>query len=138
MNGEGDDYEYQSILPVVRDYKMLWEETKQIQQEIKNFRDRFANRLKELKKQQDGLEKLILEFMDKNQHPGIRDQDTTIMSKAVRSKQSIKARKEKIETILSSNRIDTEIKKKIYDALDNDEEGNEVMRLQISVARKKK
>ena len=138
MNGEGDDYEYQSILPVVRDYKMLWEETKQIQQEIKNFRDRFANRLQELKKQQDGLEKLILEFMDKNQHPGIRDQDTTIMSKAVRSKQSIKARKEKIETILSSNRIDTEIKKKIYDALDNDEEGNEVMRLQISVARKKK
>lgn len=138
MNGGGDDYEYQSILPVVRDYKMLWEETKQIQQEIKNFRDRFANRLKELKKQQEGLEKLILEFMDKNQHPGIRDQDTTIMSKAVRSKQSIKARKEKIETILSSNKIDTDIKKKIYDALDNDEEGNEVMRLQISVARKKK
>lgn len=126
--------EYQSILPVVREYKRLYVETQKINEEIKQYRLKFKPRLMKLKEEQDQLQKMILEFMDKYKHPGIRDQDTTILKQDKKKKTSISTRASEVEDILTRCNISKDTQQSVMDALKGtkDKDTQSILKLKIS------
>jgi hypothetical protein len=126
--------EYQSILPVVREYKRLYVETQKINEEIKQYRLKFKPRLMKLKEEQDQLQKMILEFMDKYKHPGIRDQDTTILKQDKKKKTSISTRASEVEDILTRCNISRDTQQSVMDVLkgNKDNDTKSVLKLKIS------
>jgi hypothetical protein len=127
--------EYQSILPVVREYKRLWLETQKINEEIKQYRLKFKPRLMKLKEEQDKLQKVILEFMEKYKHPGIRDQDTTILKHDKKKKSSISTRASEVEEILTRCNIPKDTQQTVIDVLKGNKDTDLQATLKLKVSK---
>jgi predicted phage gp36 major capsid-like protein len=125
--------DYQSILPVVRKYKEVNTEMQGIMNDIKEYRNRFRSRQEQLKSESEQLEKIILEFMEKYKHPGIRDQDTTIMKQDKKIKASAKTKTSEVEGILNKHKVDITVHQEVLDILSGKKEQptKAVLRLKI-------
>ena len=126
--------DYQSILPIVRKYKEVNTEIQGIVKDIKEYRNRFRSRLDQLKTESEEFEKIILEFMEKYKHPGIRDQDTTIMKQEKKIKPSIKTKTSEVEGILNKHKVDINVYQEVLDILSGKKEQptQPVLRLKIT------
>lgn len=126
--------DYQSILPVVRQYKEVNTELQNILKDIKEYKNRFRNRIEELKESSVQLEKIILEFMEKYKHPGIRDQDTTIIKHEKKIKPNLKSKTSEVEGIFNKHKVDMNVHQEVLDILSGKkEQGTQsVLRLKIT------
>lgn len=125
--------EYQSILPVVRSYKANCLESQKILAEVRKYRQQYKPRLDQLKQEKEGLEKVILEFMDKFRHPGIRDQDTTIMRLEKKPKQSLAVKTSEVGEVLNRYHVASDVQKEVIETLkDNKAKGRPSLKMKIS------
>lgn len=109
--------DYDSILPIVRKYKEINKEVEDISKDIRDYKQRFRARLDVLKTEKSALEKLIIEFLDKHHHPGIRDQDTTVMKLEKKARLSIKTKQAEIESILNKYSVDRDAHQEVVNIL---------------------
>lgn len=127
------DREYQSILPVVRAYKSNCLENQKILEDIKRYRLQYKGRLDKLKDEREQLETQILEFMDRFKHPGIRDQDTTIMKHDRKAKQSLASKSNEIHEVLDRHHINSEVQKEVMTTLrENKGQARPTLRIKIT------
>lgn len=111
------EIEYQKILPVVREYKEYCVEKQKILKEISDYKKQFKARLDFINKENEKLEKLILEFMEKHKHPGIQDQNTTILRHDKKIKQSVNDRVDEIGNICVKYQINDRVLSEIRETL---------------------
>lgn len=127
------DREYQSILPVVRAYKSNCLENQKILADIKRYRLQYKARLDQLKEEREQLESNILDFMDRFKHPGIRDQDTTILKHDRKPKQSLASKSNQIHEVLNRHHIDSEVQKEVITTLrENKGQGKPTLKIKIT------
>jgi cell division septum initiation protein DivIVA len=126
------DPEYHLILPIVRKYKEIRTETQEILHDIREYRQQFKGRLTQLKKESEDLEREILQFMEKHHHPGIRDQNTTIMKQEKKIKQTLKAKTSEVESILNKYNVDISLHQEVVDILNGKKPRETIPYLKLS------
>lgn len=111
------EVDYQQILPVVREYKEYSLEKQKILKDINDYKKQFKARLDFINKENEKLEKLILEFMERHKHPGIQDQDTTILRHDKKIKQSVNDRVDEIGNICVKYQINDRVLSEIKETI---------------------
>ena len=100
------------ILPVLEEYTELYREKKEIMKEIHRVRHLYKKRLDAIRQRQDVLDKVIVEFCQRNHHEkGVRYKDI-IFSPETQAKKKVtkQQRKETIREVLSTNGLHPESK----------------------------
>jgi len=96
----------ESVLPIVRDYKENFMEQQAILNEIKQYKKRYDKRLKEIKERLSVLERDLIEYMEKNDHPGLRFQEVILLKEDKKSKKNRRVQEEEIQNIMHKYSID--------------------------------
>jgi len=96
----------ESVLPIVRDYKENFMEQQAILNEIKQYKKRYEKRLKEIKERLSVLERDLIEYMDKNDHPGLRFQEVILLKEDKKSKKNRRLQEEELQNIMHKYSID--------------------------------
>lgn len=67
-----EEYE---LIPILIEYKKIIDEWNGIQNDIKQYRMQFKNRLNELQNKKNNFEDMILKYLENTKEPGIKYQD---------------------------------------------------------------
>lgn len=99
--------EDENILGHITDFKESHDEYDTIMKEIRDYRNKYKQRLEQLKKNMEKKEKIILEYMKTNNHPGLNYKGNLITMLTVQQgkRTSAKKRTEEIQKILSKYQI---------------------------------
>lgn len=99
--------EDENILGHITDFKESHDEYDTIMKEIRDYRNKYKQRLEQLKKNMEKKEKIILEYMKTNNHPGLNYKGNLITMLTVQQgkRTSTKKRTEEIQKILSKYQI---------------------------------
>lgn len=97
----------ENILGHITDFKESHDEYSIIMKEIRDYRNKYKQRLEELKKNMDKKEKIIMEYMKTNNHPGLNYKGNLITMLTIQQgrRVSTKKRTEEIQKILSKYQI---------------------------------
>lgn len=97
----------ENILGHITEFKEIHDEYTMIQMEIKNFRKKYDKRVKELKSDMEKKEKIIMEYMKVNNHPGLNYKGTliTMLKFQQGNRISNKKKQEKMNSILNKYQI---------------------------------
>ena len=97
----------ENILGHITDFKECLDEHDIIMREIREYRNKYKQRLEELKKNMDKKEKIIMDYMKTNNHPGLNYKGNLITLLTVQQgkRSSAKKRTEEIQKILSKYQI---------------------------------
>lgn len=112
-----EEVEYEQILPIVREYKEYCIEKTKILKDINDYKKQYKPRLEHINKENQKLEKVILDFMEKHQHPGIKDKDTTILRHDKKIKQSVNERVDEVGNICIKYQINDHVLSEIKETL---------------------
>ena len=99
--------EDENILGHITDFKESHDEYDTIMKEIRDYRNKYKQRLEQLKKNMEKKEKIILEYMKLNNHPGLNYKGNLLTMLTVQQgkRTSTKKRTEEIQKILSKYQI---------------------------------
>lgn len=97
----------ENILGHITDFKESHDEYNIIMKEIRDYRNKYKQRLEELKKNIQKKEKIIMEYMKTNNHPGLNYKGNLITMLTIQQgrRVSTKKRTEEIQKILSKYQI---------------------------------
>ena len=115
----GEEMTVESILPIVREYRELWMEEQDILADIAQYRKQFKKRLEVLKKERGDREQLILQFLDRYDHPGIQDRDLLLIRHEKPLRPPMKHRTQRVEEILNQHHVDRCVHDQVLDVMNN-------------------
>lgn len=97
----------ENILGHITDFKEFHDEYGIIMKEIRDYRNKYKQRLEQLKSNMEKKEKIIMEYMKTNNHPGLNYKGNLIRMITVQQgkRYSTKKRTEEIQKILSKYQI---------------------------------
>lgn len=97
----------ENILGHITDFKESHDEYGIIMKEIRDYRNKYKQRLEQLKSNMEKKEKIIMEYMKTNNHPGLNYKGNLIRMITVQEgkRYSTKKRTEEIQKILSKYQI---------------------------------
>ena len=101
----GRTEEEDNILGYIEEYYQNHQEIKRIQADILQYRKEFEPSMKRLKEQMSKMEVRIIQYINKNNHPGIKYKDNIFVPESGKIRVSSKKKEEKMETILKKYQI---------------------------------
>jgi len=93
------------IIEIVKEYKNVMKEMDAIKNEIKKMRDKYKPRITKLTTEKEKFEKLILEYLDKGNDPGLKFQDVVIYKEPKKVYQQKHDRNERISQLLAKYNV---------------------------------
>ena len=102
------------MISYAMEYKNIVKEMDGLNNDIKKYRQRLKPRILELQKEKEKYEKIILEYLEKQDDPGFKYQDIVFYKEPQKKYTPSKEREEQLQSILNENNIlDTNIVNKI-------------------------
>lgn len=98
------DYD-DKILKVITNYKEDYDELQKINNDIKNYRMKFDKRIKSLKADMDKKGSVIIDYMKKHNHPGIKYNNMNFVAETKTHRVSKKKQEEQLDLLLSKYQI---------------------------------
>lgn len=98
----------ENILGHLREFQEHLKEYKTISKDISNYRKQYSNRMKELKSKIDASEKIIMQYMKMNNHPGInyKGMVVTLDKKLQSNRLPAHQREKQIDTVFQRHNVD--------------------------------
>ena len=98
----------ENILGHLREFQEDLKEYKTISKDISNYRKQYSNRIKELKSKLDANEKIIMQYMKMNNHPGInyKGMVVTLDKKLQCNRLPVNQREKQIDTVFQRHNVD--------------------------------
>jgi hypothetical protein len=96
-----------NILGIITEFKEVLDEYNNIQADIKDYRKKYNKRIKELKEDMGKKEKIIMEYMKINNHPGLNYKGTLITMLKIQqgNRVSSKKKQEQMSAIFNKYQI---------------------------------
>lgn len=97
----------ENILGHITEFKEIHDEYNVIMNEIREYKKKYENRLKDLKSQMEKKEKIIMEYMKINNHPGLNYKGILITRMTIQQGKRIsnKKKQEQMNSILNKYQI---------------------------------
>lgn len=98
----------ENILGHLREFQEDLKEYKTISKDISNYRKQYSNRIKELKSKLDANEKIIMQYMKMNNHPGInyKGMVVTLDKKLQCNRLPVNQREKQIDRVFQRHNVD--------------------------------
>jgi cupin superfamily acireductone dioxygenase involved in methionine salvage len=93
------------IVSYAMEYKNIMREMDALNNDIKKLRQRLKPRLNELQKEKEKYEKIILQYLEKQQDPGFKYQDIVLYKEPKKTIPHRKERDEKLNEFLQKHNI---------------------------------
>lgn len=113
--------DFSEIQSIFNEFVKNHNEIENIQKEIRNFQKQYRNRLIQLKNTNKEYEKSLIDYLEKNQLPGIRSGEFLLLTDEKPLPSNKQIREEKVHNLLRNHQIDTDsrIYKEIVEMIRN-------------------
>lgn len=105
------------VISYMVEYKNILKELNGLQQEIIKLRNTLKPRIQTLTKEKVKYEKIILEYLEKQQDPGIKFQDITFYRDNKRKYIDRQTKEKQIENLLRTKNLEDELISQVKDML---------------------
>ena len=122
-----------NILGYMEEYYQNYNELQKINKDILLYRKKFEPSIKKLKEQMTKMESRIINYIKKNNHPGIKYRDNIFVPENGKVRISSKKKEEKIDLILKKYQIHQghPLYRELNDVLQNKNQTNDNIHLKI-------